>query len=77
MNACGSLATLFFTPGPVRNFEDAKRSDTEKYKRFFHAMLERGFFLAPSQFEAMFVSAAHTDADIERTLAAFAECVAA
>jgi glutamate-1-semialdehyde 2,1-aminomutase len=77
VNACGSLATLFFTPGPVRNFEDAKRSDTAKYGRFFHAMLERGIFLAPSQFEAMFVSAAHSDSDIAGTLAACAECLSA
>jgi len=76
VNACGSLSTLFFTPGAVRNFEDAKRSDTAHYARFFHAMLARGVFLAPSQFEAMFVSAAHTDADIERTLAACAESLA-
>ena len=77
VNARGSLSTLFFTPGPVRNFEDAKRSDTAKYARFFHAMLARGVFLAPSQFEAMFVSAAHTDADIERTLTACSEALAA
>jgi len=77
LSACGSLATLFFTPGPVRNFEDAKRSDTQKYARFFQAMLERGIFLAPSQFEAMFVSAAHTDADIASTVAACAESLAA
>ncbi len=73
VNASGSLATLFFTPGPVRNFEEAKRADTAKYARFFWEMLERGVFLAPSQFEAMFVSGAHTDEDIQRTLAACAE----
>jgi len=73
VNASGSLATLFFTPGPVRNFEDAKRADTAKYARFFWEMLERGVFLAPSQFEAMFVSGAHTDEDVERTVAACAE----
>jgi len=73
----GSLATLFFTPGPVRNFDDAKRSDTVRYARFFWQMLDRGFFLAPSQFEAMFVSAAHTDNDIDLTLAAVAESLAA
>jgi len=70
LNACGSLATLFFTPGPVLNFEDAKRADTAKYARFFWEMLDRGVFLAPSQFEAMFVSGAHTDEDIDRTIAA-------
>jgi len=77
VSASGSLATLFFTPGPVRNFEDAKRADTARYARFFWQMLDRGFFLAPSQFEAMFVSAAHTDEDIDRTLAAITESLAA
>lgn len=77
LNAVGSLATLFFTPGPVRNFEDAKRTDTAKYAKFFWEMLERGVFLAPSQFEAMFVSAAHTDEDVDRTLSAWGESLAA
>ena len=76
INSCCSLATLFFTRGPVANFEDAKRSDTARYARFFHAMLGRGIFLAPSQFEAMFISAAHTDADIDQTLAAIAASLA-
>jgi glutamate-1-semialdehyde 2,1-aminomutase len=70
INAIGSLATVFFTPEPVRNYTDAKRSDTKKYARFFREMLDRGIFLAPSQFEAVFVSAAHTPQDIDRTLAA-------
>ncbi|MDP9337703.1 MAG: glutamate-1-semialdehyde 2,1-aminomutase [Acidobacteriota bacterium] len=70
VNAIGSLATLFFTPDPVRNYNDAKKSDTNRYGKFFRNMLEQGIFLAPSQFEAAFVSAAHTDADIERTIAA-------
>jgi len=77
VNAAGSLGTLFFTPGPVRNFEEAKRADTAKYAKFFWEMLERGVFLAPSQYEAMFVSAAHTDADIDATLSACAESLAA
>jgi glutamate-1-semialdehyde 2,1-aminomutase len=70
VNAIGSLATMFFTPEPVRNYSDAKKSDTQRYGKFFRNMLEQGIFLAPSQFEAAFVSAAHTDADIERTIAA-------
>src|SRR6266849_637712 len=70
INAIGSLATIFFTAGPVRNYTDAKRSDTKRYARFFREMLDRGIFLAPSQFEATFISAAHTSADIDRTLAA-------
>src|SRR5437867_8025758 len=70
INAIGSLATIFFRAGPVRNYADAKRSDTKRYARFFREMLDRGIFLAPSQFEATFVSAAHTSVDIDRTLAA-------
>ncbi len=70
INAIGSLATVFFTPAPVRNYTDAKRSDTKRYARFFREMLDRGIFLAPSQFEAAFVSVAHTFQDIDRTLAA-------
>jgi glutamate-1-semialdehyde 2,1-aminomutase len=70
INAIGSLSTVFFTPEPVRNYADAKRSDTKRYAKFFREMLERGIFLAPSQFEAAFVSAAHTSQDIDRTLAA-------
>jgi glutamate-1-semialdehyde 2,1-aminomutase len=73
INAIGSLATVFFTPEPVRNYADAKRSDTKRYARFFREMLDRGIFLAPSQFEAAFVSAVHTSEDIDRTLAAARE----
>jgi glutamate-1-semialdehyde 2,1-aminomutase len=73
INAIGPLATVFFTPEPVRNYTDAKRSDTKRYARFFREMLDRGIFLAPSQFEAAFVSAAHTSEDIDRTLAAARE----
>ncbi|MGC1484775.1 MAG: glutamate-1-semialdehyde 2,1-aminomutase [Candidatus Acidiferrum sp.] len=70
VNAKGSLATLFFTTGPVRNYGDAKQSDTKRYARFFREMLDRDIFLAPSQFEAAFVSAAHTSEDITRTIVA-------
>ncbi len=70
VNAVGSLATLFFSSEPVRNYADAKRSDTKRYARFFREMLDRGVFLAPSQFEAAFVSAAHSTEDITRTIAA-------
>jgi glutamate-1-semialdehyde 2,1-aminomutase len=70
LNAIGSLSTLFFTADPVRNYTDAKRSDTKQYARFFREMLDRGIFLAPSQFEAAFVSASHTSEDIDRTVAA-------
>ena len=66
----GSLLTLFFNDGPVRGYKQAVASDTNAYARFFHGMLERGIYLAPSQFEAAFVSAAHTDEDIEKTVTA-------
>ncbi len=73
VNTFGSLATIFFTDTPVRNYTDAKRSNTKRYARFFREMLDRGIFLAPSQFEAAFVSSAHTAEDIDRTLAAARE----
>jgi glutamate-1-semialdehyde 2,1-aminomutase len=69
----GSLLTLFFSGEPVRDYAGAKKCDTRRFASFFRAMLERGIFLAPSQFEALFVSAAHTDTDIDRTIAAFRE----
>jgi glutamate-1-semialdehyde 2,1-aminomutase len=72
----GSLLTLFFSGGPVHNYADAKKCDTRRFAAFFRAMLERGIFLAPSQFEALFVSAAHTDGDIDRTIAACRESLA-
>ena len=64
---------LFFTLGPVHNYEDAKKSDLSKFSRFHRGMLERGIYLAPSQFEAGFSSLAHTEADIDQTLAAARE----
>jgi len=70
VNAIGSLATIFFTSEAVKNYAGAKRSDTKRYARFFREMLDRGIFLAPSQFEAAFVSMAHTSQDIDHTLAA-------
>ena len=66
----GAMATLFFHPGPVRNFDEAAASDTERYAAFFRHLLERGVYLAPSQFEAMFLCTAHGDAEIERTVTA-------
>ncbi|BAY68893.1 glutamate-1-semialdehyde 2,1-aminomutase [Anabaena sp. FACHB-709] len=71
--ACGghisAMFGLFFTSGPVHNYEDAKNSDTAKFGRFHRGMLERGVYLAPSQFEAGFTSLAHTDEDIDQTIA--------
>ena len=77
INAIGPLATIFFASEPVRNYSDAKRSDAKRYARFFREMLDRGIFLAPSQFEAAFVSMAHTPQDIDRTLAATHESLQA
>ncbi len=72
--ACGGQISgmfgFFFTSGPVHNYEDAKKSDLAKFSRFHRGMLERGIYLAPSQFEAGFTSLAHTEEDIDRTLAA-------
>lgn len=67
VNRVGSLMSVFFTDEPVRDYRSVMTSDTKKYARYFHAMLENGIYLAPSQFEAMFVSAAHTKEDLERT----------
>jgi glutamate-1-semialdehyde 2,1-aminomutase len=66
----GSMLCLFFTSKPVTNYDTAVKSDTKLFGRYFRSMLEQGIYLAPSQFEAMFVSAAHFDADIDRTLGA-------
>ncbi|MGL4617992.1 glutamate-1-semialdehyde 2,1-aminomutase [Chroococcidiopsis sp.] len=75
--ACGGQISgmfgFFFTEGPVHNYEDAKKADLIKFSRFYRGMLERGVYLAPSQFEAGFTSLAHTDADVEQTLAAARE----
>jgi len=76
LNVAGSLLTLFFCEHPVRNYDDAKKSDTKKFAKFFQEMLERGIFLPPSQYEAFFVSAAHIDADIDRTISAARESLA-
>lgn len=73
----GSMFCSFFQDGPVRNFEDAKRSDTKKYAKFFHAMLDRGVLVAPSQFEVGFLSSSHTGADIEMTVRAAREAFSA
>ncbi len=71
VNRVGSLLSAFFTDGkPVTDYETAQTADTKAYAAYFGHMLENGIYVAPSQFEAMFVSAAHSDADIERTCAA-------
>jgi glutamate-1-semialdehyde 2,1-aminomutase len=69
-NRVGSMFTGFFTSEPVVDYASAKRSDTARFGRFFHAMLDGGVYLAPSQFEAAFVSLAHDDRALDRTLQA-------
>jgi glutamate-1-semialdehyde 2,1-aminomutase len=70
VNAFGSLLTPFFTDQPVRDYQSALTSDTAAYGRFFRAMLARGIYLPPSQFEAWFISGAHSARDVEKTIKA-------
>jgi glutamate-1-semialdehyde 2,1-aminomutase len=72
-NRVGSMYTLFFQPEPVRNYDEAKRSDTERFSKLFHYLLERGVYFPPSQFESGFVSAVHTPDDIVYTKKVIAE----
>jgi glutamate-1-semialdehyde 2,1-aminomutase len=69
-NRAGSMFTWFFNPGPVTDWKSAAKSDTEAFARFFRSMLDNGVYLPPSQFEAAFLSAAHTEEDIQQTIAA-------
>jgi len=71
-----TLAGVFFADAPVHNYDDARASDAQRYAAFFHGMLDQGVFLAPSAFEAIFPSLAHTDADIDRTVEAAATVLA-
>lgn len=73
VNRIGSMITFFFTPGPVTDYASARQSDTARFAEFFRWMLERGVYFPPSQFEAAFVSAAHSEEDIEQTVAAARE----
>jgi glutamate-1-semialdehyde 2,1-aminomutase len=66
INRVGSILTCFFAEHPVTDYESAKKSDTVRYARFFRAMLREGIYLAPSQFEAAFLSVAHTEEDVDR-----------
>src|SRR5215831_16617564 len=77
LNRAGSMFTLFFTERDVFDFESAKACDTQRFNRFFHSMLDQGIFLPPSQFEAAFISTAHTEADIDRTIEAAAKALRA
>ena len=70
INRIGSILTPFFAPGPIENFDDARRSDISAFRRWFHAMRRSGVFVAPAQFEAMFVSTAHGEREVAATLKA-------
>jgi glutamate-1-semialdehyde 2,1-aminomutase len=76
-NRVGSMFTWFFTPDPVTNWDSAAKSDTAAFGKFFHRMLDQGIYLPPSQYEAAFLSAAHTEQDIQRTIGAAKEAFAA
>ena len=73
LHRVGSMLCLFFTDRPVRNARDAETCDRRRFAAYFHAMLDRGIYLPPSQFETFFVSAAHTEADLDRTIKASRE----
>jgi glutamate-1-semialdehyde 2,1-aminomutase len=75
VNRVGSMVTLFFTAGPVTDYASAAKADTGRFAAYFRAMLDRGIYLPPSQFEAAFLSAAHTDDDAARILAAHGEAL--
>jgi glutamate-1-semialdehyde 2,1-aminomutase len=70
VNGATGLFTLFFTEGPVKDYHTAKQSDTKRFARFFVEMMEQGIYLPPSQFEAWFVSLAHTQKDLDKTIEA-------
>jgi len=76
-NRCGSMFCTYFTSEPVHNLTDAMKSDRERFKKFFHGMLEAGIYLAPSQFEAGFLSTAHGEADIAKTVSVAANVMKA
>lgn len=71
----GSMITLFFASGPIRSWTDADRADRKRFAHFFNALLRRGIYWPPAQFEAAFISGAHSDADIDRTVAAASEAL--
>jgi len=75
VNRVGSMLTVFFCRGPVVDYASAKTSDTKLYARFFHGLLKRGVYLPPAQFEAAFVSLAHGEPEIDRTIAAAGEAL--
>jgi len=77
MNRVGSMMCMFFTEEPVEDFNSAVKSDTELYGKYYHQMLQRGIYLAPAQFEALFVSTAHSNEDLDKTIEAHRESLTA
>jgi glutamate-1-semialdehyde 2,1-aminomutase len=77
MNRVGSMMCMFFTEKPVDDFKTAVKSDTNLFGKYFHEMLERGIYLAPAQFEALFVSTAHSKEDLDKTIKAHKEALSA
>jgi glutamate-1-semialdehyde 2,1-aminomutase len=75
MNRVGSMMCMFFTEEKVTDFSSATKSDTELYGKYFHQMLEKGIYLAPAQFEALFVSTAHSKDDLDKTIKAHYEAL--
>ncbi len=75
LNHCGSMFTLFFNDGPVRNFQDTKRSDQERFARYFRNMLDRGIYVSPSQFEGNFISERHTPEILDYVLESIAASI--
>jgi glutamate-1-semialdehyde 2,1-aminomutase len=73
VNRVGSMGSIFFTKGPVKDYGSAKKADTEKYAKFYRAMLQKGIYLAPSAFETAFVSTAHDKESIQKTIECAAE----
>jgi glutamate-1-semialdehyde 2,1-aminomutase len=69
-NRVGSMFTWFFTPGPVTDWDSASKSNTEAFGKFFRSMLDSGVYLPPSQYEAAFLGATHSEEDVQRTIAA-------
>jgi glutamate-1-semialdehyde 2,1-aminomutase len=76
-NRVGSMFTWFFTPGPVTDWDSASKSDTEAFAKFFRSMLDAGIYLPPSQYEAAFLGAAHTEEDVQQTVATSKQAFAA
>ena len=76
-NRAGSLVCMFFTASPVTNFEEAMTCDIERFNKYFKAMLDQGILIGPSQYEAMFLSTAHTREHLDKTLVAIAEALKA